>query len=129
MSYQHLKSLYDTITTTPNITAHVSASNVKLGWQNEIQGYPCITIIQIGGNAVGRLGYLVASGQIAEDFGVQIDIYSRQSLKQNYDILTQLTKTMISSGYQKLTDTDIWDDKLSANRKMTRWNKYDIYNK
>jgi len=130
MSYQLLKDLYDNIIGNTNISAMVAPTNVKVGWQNEIAAYPCITIMQAGGNSVGMLGFnRTVSGQIKENFGVQLDIYSRTSIKENYDILEVLINTMISSGYEKLSDVDFWDDDLNANRKMTRWNKIDIYKK
>jgi len=129
MSYNMLKDLYDAITGASNITSLVTSNDIRVGWQNEISSYPAISIIQVGGNAVGRLGYHHVSGQIDENFGVQVEIYSQISLKENYDILDQLSKTMISSGYSKLSDTDTWDDTLSAHRKITRWNKRDIYTK
>jgi len=129
MSYQILKDLYDALTGDANITALVPAANIKVGWQNEVSDYPCIALFQAGGNAVGRLGYAYVSGQIQENFGVQIEIYSQVSSKQIYDIMDQLTKTMISSGYEKLTDVDNWDPDLSANVKITRWNRLSIYYK
>ena len=129
MAYQMLKDLYDSIIGNPNITALVSADDVKVGWQNEFASYPSITLMQVGGNAVGRLGFNSPSGQVDENFGVQLDIYSQKSLKENYDILEQLCNTMISSGYEKLSDYDEWDNELSAHRKITRWNRRDIYTK
>jgi hypothetical protein len=129
MSYQILKDLYDAIKGDSSITALVTAGNIKVGWQNEFATYPAISIIQVGGNAVGRLGYKHASGQIDENYGTQIEIYSQKSLKENYDILDPLSKTMISANYEKLSDVDMWDDDLSAHRKITRWNKRKIYTK
>lgn len=129
MSYQMIKDLYDSITGNSNITALVSSSDIKVGWQNELSNYPSIVILGGGGNAVGRLGYHDVSGQIDENFSPDIEIYSQKSLKENYDILDQLSKVMISANYEKLSDNDLWDDTLSAHRKVTRWNKRKIYNK
>jgi len=129
MSYDMLKDLYDALTGASNITVLVASADIRVGWQNEISNYPAISIIQVGGSAVGRLGYHYVSGQIDENFGTQIEIYSQASTKENYDILDQLSKTMISSGYSKLSDVDTWDDTLSAHRKITRWNKRNIYKK
>lgn len=129
MSYQILKDLYDSLRNDANITALVPSDNIKVGWQNEFTSYPSISLIQVGGSSVGRLGYNHISGQIDENFGVQLEIYSQTSLKENYDILDRLQNTMISAGYEKLSDSDNWDDKLSAHRKITRWNKRIIYKK
>ena len=129
MSYQMIKDLYDSIRGNSNITTLVSASDIKVGWQNEFASYPAIAIMQGGGRSVGRLGYNHASGQIDENFSPDIEIYSQKSLKENYDILDQLSKIMISANYQKLSDNDFWDDTLSAHRKVTRWNKRKIYTK
>jgi len=129
MSYQMIKDLYDSITGNASITSLVSIDNVKVGWQNELANYPSIVILQGGGNSTGRLGYHYISGQIDENFSPDIEIYSQKSLKENYDILDQLSKVMISANYEKLSDNDMWDDTLSAHRKVTRWNKRDIYKK
>jgi hypothetical protein len=130
MSYTLIKELYDSLTKDSAITNLVPATDIKVGWQNIISNFPCITIIRIGGNAVGRLGHNTsASGQVKENFGVQIEVYSRKSLKENYDICDLIRKNLITLGYSKLMDSDEWDDTLSAHRKITRWNKEDIYNK
>lgn len=130
MSYTLIKELYDSLYTDTSLTGLVSSGNIKIGWQNTIASYPCISIIRIGGNATGRLGFNTnISGQIKENFGVQIDIYSRNSLKENYDICDLIKTNLISIGYGKLSDSDEWDDTLSAHRKITRWNKVDIYEK
>jgi hypothetical protein len=130
MSYDLIKDLYDTITDDTNITNLVDSSNIKVGWQNTISTYPSIAIIRIGGNAVGRLGHNTSDyGQVEENFGVQIEIYSQNSLKEVYDICDLLTLNMITNGYSKLSDTDDWDDTLSAHAKITRWNKLSIYTK
>jgi len=130
MTYDLLKDLYDAIRTDTDITSYIPAADIKVGWQNDFANYPSMSIIQTGGNATGQLGVNSSpSGQIRENFGVQIDIYSQTSIKEVYDILDQLTRTMVSSGYQKLSDVDDWDDTLSANHKITRWNKICQYYK
>lgn len=129
MSYQLLKDLYDSIKGDTDITALVSSDDIKIGWQNEIANYPCIAIIQIGGNAVGMLGHGAPSGLVEENFGVQIEIYSQKSLKEVYDILDELADNMLTNKYEKLSDGDDWDDTLSVHTKITRWNKIDIYTK
>ena len=126
MTKQLMKDLYDSLCTNSNLTAIVPSNNIKIGWQNEISSFPTITIFQIGGTSKGQLGYntaAVGSGLVKESFGPQIEIYSRTSTLQNYQILDELNDIMISSGYEKLSDLDIYDDTLGAHRKITRWNK------
>jgi hypothetical protein len=130
MSYELIKNLYDNIRNDSNITKYINPSNIKVGYQNTISSYPCIALIRIGGNAVGRLGHNTSEdGHVQENFGVQIEIYSQRSLKENYDICDALTLNMITNGYSKNSDNDDWDDTLSAHVKFTRWNKLTIYNK
>ena len=75
MSYQLIKDLYDSVKADTNITALVSAGDIKVGWQNEIATYPTITLFQVGGNAVGRLGYNTnISGQIVPEYIVDYNL-------------------------------------------------------
>jgi hypothetical protein len=129
MSYRFIKSLYDSITGDTNITQYVNKGDIKVGWQTNLTSFPCITIIGLGGNAVGTLGYNHPSGNINENYGVQIEIYSRKSLKENYDICDKIMLNMFSNGYEKLSDVDDYEDNLKSHLKITRWKKEDIYTK
>jgi len=129
MTYQMMKDLYDSLCGHSTLTATVPSNNIKIGWQNDFEDYPSISIIQVGGRETGQLGFSNTGGLIKEDFGPQIEIYSQASAKQNYDVLSILDNIMISCGYEKLSDTDSWDPDLLAHRKITRWNKTNIFTK
>lgn len=129
MTYQTMKDLYDTLRNNSSITTIVPSGNISVGWNTELIDFPNLSIKQNGGDAVGRLGYSGLSGNIDETFNVQIDVYSDSSTLETYNIINELDNVMISSGYRKTSDNDMYDDELDIYRKVTRWSKRLIYNK
>jgi len=117
MTYTKIKNLYDTLNSNSSLT---SLTDINVGWKTEDISYPSLNIIQAGGSQTGLLGYNTGN-LIDETFTVQINIYSRNSLMEAYNILDVLDEIMISSGYQKTSDIDMYEDELDAHRKTTRW--------
>lgn len=127
MSYNSMKDLYDSLYSDTNLNSKCPSGNIRVGWRRDEEEFPSISLIQQGGNEVGLLGYSKASGNVAELFGVQINIYSRETTLETYDIYEKLRPIMISEGYEKTADADDWDDNLSAYVKITRWNLNNYY--
>lgn len=116
MTYTKLKNIYDTL----NNHSSLSSTELNIGWNLEDITYPCINIIQAGGSELGRLGYQ-SGNDIQERFTIQLDIYSRKSMMEAYQIYDVLNNIMISSGYEKTSDSDMYDNELNTHRKVTRW--------
>lgn len=116
MTYTKLKNIYDTLNNHPSL----SSTELNIGWKLEDISYPCINIIQAGGSEVGRFGYQ-SGNDIQERFTIQLDIYSRKSMMEAYQIYDTLNDIMISSGYEKTSDSDMFDGELNTHRKVTRW--------
>jgi len=117
MTYNKIKNIYDVLSNDSTLS---SLANINVGWNLENIEYPCINIIQAGGSEVGRLGYQ-SDNIVSEMFSIQLDIYSRSSIMEAYQIYDVINDIMISSGYQKTTDSDMYDDELNTHRKVTRW--------
>jgi len=117
MAYQRLKDVYDSLQANAALS---SMADITVGWNHEDISYPSVNIIQAGGSAVGRFGYK-SDNEVNEIATFQIDIYSRTSLMQTYQILDLLRPIMISSGYEKTADSDAFEDEVDAHRKITRW--------
>lgn len=127
MSYNSMKDLYDTLYTDTDLNSKCPSGNIRVGWKRDDEEFPSISLIQQGGSEVGLLGYSKSSGNVAELFGVQINIYSRENTLETYDIYEKLRPIMISGGYEKTADVDDWNNDLSAHVKITRWNLNNYY--
>ncbi len=115
------ESTLQTIYTTLNgYTSLTSVAEISVGWKSEDLTFPCINIVQAGGSQTGMLGYS-SDNKVREEDQFQFNIYSRTSLLQTYELNDTLAGVMISSGYHKITDVDMFDDDLDAHRKTTRW--------
>jgi len=126
MTYTEMKNVYDSLCTNTALTNVVPSTSIRIGvLSDEDPTFPAISIRQAGGRQVGRLGH-GSSGETMEDTTLQIDVYSRTSVMQAYQIVDLLDNIMISSTYRKDSDLDIWEDEFQAHRKATRWSKFRI---
>lgn len=102
------------------VTALVPKSNIRVGWPREIKSFPCILITQIAGSDIGYLGYrsAVAGSRVRKELiTFQIDIYSKNTRKDTYDISDVISPLlMVSGGCRKDRDVDMYNDEL-----MTYW--------
>jgi hypothetical protein len=119
------QSLYDFLTTNAGILALVPKTSILMGIQNaQPSTYPCIVITQIGGSDMPGMGYkTAASGSkfAIERPSYQMDIFNQDVPKTNLTILDAMRMPLMANGYYKTSDNDVFDDKLNAYRKITRW--------
>jgi len=121
MSLDALLTVRNKLISSSDLTALVPASQIKVGWQKTIDSFPCIIINQAAGNDVGYLGYAASpSGNKVrrEQVTVQIDIYSRKSRQNVFEIADEIVPLMISLGSSKDSDVDDFNDDLSVYRKI-----------
>lgn len=102
------------------VTSLVPAKDITTGWKKTLDVFPCIIISQISGIDKGYLGYGLAGHRTREEkFVFSLNIFSRNSRKQTYDIADVLVPLLIVSGSCKKTnDIDMYEDALSVYRKM-----------
>ena len=103
------------------ITATTPKTEIRFGWPDEIEKFPCIIITQVGGSDTGYLGYqssTAGSRMRREEFAFQLDIISR-SRKQTYDLADTIVPMLIASGAcRKDSDIDDFDDTKKIYRKI-----------
>lgn len=122
MSTTAFRDIRGYLCSTSAITDLVSKSNIKIGWPQELDSFPCILITQTGGMDVGSLGYKTApagSKFRREEITFQLDIFSTASRKETYTIADALVPIMIASGgCRKISDVDSHDDEKNVYRKL-----------
>ena len=103
------------------VTGTVPQTEIRFGWPDEIEKFPCIILTQVAGSDTGYLGYKsspAGSRMRKELFTFQMDIISR-SRKQTYDLADTITPMLIASGgCRKDSDMDDFDDSRHIYRKI-----------
>ena len=130
MSYTVTKNIRDYLVASSAVTTYVSASNIRVGWPDVPDSFPCIIIEQAGGEDYGHLGYntsSVGSRVRRETSIIQIDIYSTTSRKEILDIADAIVPVMISGGCRKTSDIDTYNDDLEAHRKIQTYMLYHVH--
>jgi len=130
MSLAVIKDIRDSLIQNSDLTNLVTSENIQVGWKRELQDFPCIIITQSSGVDTGYLGYSTSpsgSRTSKEQTSFQIDIYSRKSLKETYDILDVMKKILKKKGYSKTSDNDTWVEDYKAYRKITTWRYVYVY--
>ena len=111
-----------------SVTTIVPKKDVTIGYRKTIDNFPCIIITQRAGMDTGFLGYGQAGQRTRkEECLFSLDIYSRTSRKQTYDIADILVPVLIASGScKKVGDIDMYDDSLSVYHKAQTY-KYILF--
>ena len=122
MSTTAFRDIRGYLCSTSTITDLVSKSDIKIGWPKTLDSFPCILMTQTGGVDVGYLGYKTSpagSKFRREETTFQLDIFSRTSRKETYDIADAIVPIMIASGgCRKISDVDTYDDEKNVYRKL-----------
>lgn len=113
------------------LIAILPKSSIRLGWPKELDTFPSVLMTQTGGVELGYLGYQTATAGTRlrrEEVTVQIDIFSRTSRRQTYQIGDAITPILIASGAcRKIGDTDMFDEDLNVYRKLQTYSFVKYY--
>jgi len=122
MSLTSIADLYWFMRSSSSVTSLVSENNIKVGWTKTLDSFPCIILTQTGGTDTGYLGYKSApagSRLRLEDAVFTVDIFSRSSRMETYQIADVITPLFIVSGAcRKEGDIDLFDNDMNVYRKM-----------
>jgi len=130
MSYTVTKNIRDYLCSSSAVTSLVSTSNIRVGWPDQLDSFPCIIIEQVGGSDVGYLGYnssTVGSRVRRENSTLQLDIYSQTSRKNVLDIADAVVPVMISGGCRKTIDVESYNNEIEAHRKIQTYMLYHVH--
>jgi len=110
------------------LTQMVNPENIIVGWTKAPTSYPCIVIVQVGGEDSASLGYATApSGQRLweERISWQINIFSDESRKQTLQIADRIREILFNADgiYYKTADVDTYEDSINAYRKIVTWTR------
>lgn len=122
MSTDALRDIRGYLCSSANITDLVGKDKIRVGWQRELDVFPSIILTQVAGSDIGYLGYrtgTIGSRVRREENTVQVDIFSRDSRQNTYQISDQIVPLLIASGAcRKNSDIDMYDDTLGVYRKV-----------
>jgi len=121
MSLDTTRLIRGYLVSTSAITILVPSSDIKVGWVRTADQFPCITINQAGGMDVGYLGYNTSSAgsHLREETSrIQLDIYSKNSRLETFQIADEIVPVMISGGCRKESDIDDYNDESGLYRKI-----------
>jgi hypothetical protein len=104
-------------------------TNIKVGYQNEVNTFPSISIFRIGGSSVGNLGYGTSSvgSKDREQVSLfQIDIFSNTSIEELELIDDAVIKAIMSGvaygvGVSMSNNPGVWDDSFQSYRLTQTW--------
>jgi len=129
MSETSYSSTRKLLTDRTDLTTLVPANSIKMGFMLEPDVYPCVTITKTGGTSWGYLGYgssPAGSKMRRANYTFQIDIYSRSGLLHLEKISDQVILALMSgNSYRLVSDTDWYEDGISAYRKIQTWTFWD----
>lgn len=122
MSTQSFRDIRSYLCSSSSITNLVPKGSIKIGWPRGIETFPCILLSQVAGSDTGYLGYRTAdagSRVRREDNTIQVDIFSRRSRQETYNISDEVVPLLIASGAcRKDADADMYDDEKAVYRKV-----------
>lgn len=124
-SYDQIKALRDLLINDATVISYVNANDITVGWVREVVDFPSIIITNAGGISRGYIGNKnTSSGNrvATETLVIQIDIVSRTSVKNTYDIADAISDVLLANGYSKSSDNDFYVDDFEAYRKVMIWN-------
>lgn len=124
-SYDQIKAIRDLLINDATVTSYVNANDITVGWVREVVDFPSIIITNAGGSSRGYIGNKnTSSGNrvATETLVIQIDIVSRTSVKNTYDIADAISDVLLANGYSKSSDNDFYVDDFEAYRKVVIWN-------
>lgn len=121
MSMDAFRNFRSWMCSSSTITTLVPRASIKIGWPRQLNTFPSIVITQSTGVDIGYLGYgtSIAGNRVRkEEVTFQVDIFSRDSRRQTYQISDAIIPVLIASGgCTKNSDTDLYEDDLEAYRK------------
>jgi len=107
------------------LTNQVPTSNIRVGFMQEVDSFPSISILQVAGSTYGYLGYgtsTAGSKMRRENRTLQIDIFSRSGMLDLQQIGDNVELALMSgSGFRKVNDNDTYEEGLHAHRKIQTW--------
>jgi len=112
------------------LTALVSSNRIRVGWSKVEDAFPCVILHQSYGGDIGYIGYnmAIAGSKVRKELAtLQIDIYSKTSMKNVYDIADVIVPIMISGGCRKTGDIDMYLDDLGVYRKIQSYTISRLY--
>lgn len=125
MSYSAYSSMRNLLIQDSNISSQVGVSNIRVGFGNLSDSYPCITLSQAGGESYGYLGWGTSphgSKLSRDNNSFQVDVYSRTSVEDLENICDNVRVALLSGGtLRKVNDNYMWEDSLHAHRKILTW--------
>jgi hypothetical protein len=129
MSYSAYSSMRHLLIQDSKISSQVGVSNIRVGFGNLSDSYPCITLSQAGGESYGYLGWGTSphgSKLSRDNNSFQVDVYSRDSIQELEQICDNIKPALLSgnisgNGLRKINDNYMWEDSLHAHRKILTW--------
>jgi len=121
MSYDVTKDIRGYLISSSDVTSLVDTGNIRVGWSQQADEFPCIIIQQTGGTDVGYIGYnqTAAGSKVRlETVTLQLDIFSQTSRANVLDIADAVVPVMISGGCRKESDMDMYNDDIEVHRKV-----------
>ena len=121
MSSTGMRSIAGYLRSCSAVTDTVSDSEIRFGWPDELEEFPCIIMTQVGGSDTGYLGYkssAAGSRMRREEFTIQLNVISR-TRKQTYDLSDTIIPMLIASGAcRKDSDVDDFSDERRIYNKI-----------
>jgi len=110
------------------LTQIVDPENIIVGWTKAPTAYPCIVIVQVGGEDTPTLGYGTApngSKMWEERITWQINIFSDESRKQTLEIADRNREILFNADDidYKTGDADTFETAINAYRKIVTWTR------
>lgn len=122
MSTESFREIRGYLCSSSSITDLVPKNSIRIGWPRGLETFPCILLSQAAGSDTGYLGYRsssIGSRVRREENTMQVDIFSRRSRQETYNISDEIVPLLIASGAcRKDSDIDTYDDEKSTYRKI-----------
>ena len=112
------------------VSSQVPAKDILVGYDKDITNFPTIVLYSVGGMDVGYLGYNKAttgSSNRLETTRIAVDIMSRTSLYNCYQIADAVVPVMISGGCRKTNDVEEYNEDLNVYRKILTFKRDTIH--
>jgi len=122
MTLEILKEVRNAYIADPEITAYVSPSKIRVGWQESITAFPSIIISTVTERETGQLGYSYSKRKTVSTT-IQVDIISRKSVQETVEIADKVTDKMLDLGFEKVGDMDTYDTLMKCHRKTLRFSR------
>jgi len=98
--YEAISSMRRILINDINVSSSVTVGNIRVGFQRQVDSYPCVAFYRIGGSSVGRFGYKTAVGgskDRTEDVMLQVDLFHLGSM-EDLELLDDYVIKAVMSG-------------------------------